>query len=75
MGKKGKNRINYLRKVVAVQNIVLEEKKRGVSQILVFRNVIYPRFFITEKTFYRWLGEPAKLELAELEEKEKIASI
>jgi hypothetical protein len=62
-----KNRINYLRRVVEVQNITLEHTRRGISQVWVYNNVIYPRFFISLKTFYRWLGEPAKRELAELE--------
>jgi hypothetical protein len=61
-------KINYLKKVAEVQNITLEHTRRGISQAWVYRNVIYPRFFISLKTFYRWLGESAKRELAELED-------
>jgi hypothetical protein len=61
-------KINYLRKVVEVQDMTLEHTRRGISQAWVYRNVIYPRYFISLKTFYRWLGEPAKRELAELED-------
>ncbi|MDR1199934.1 MAG: hypothetical protein LBK94_13155 [Prevotellaceae bacterium] len=64
-----KGRINFLKKIVEVQNITLEHTARGCTQIWVYRKIIYPRFFISLKTYYRWLGEPVKKELAELEEK------
>ena len=63
-----KGRKNYLKKVVEVQNITLEHSARGISQVWVYRNVVYPRFFISFRTFCRWLEEPAKRELAEIEE-------
>jgi hypothetical protein len=62
-----KNRLNHLKKVVEVQNITLKHTGRGISQVWVYNNVIYPRFFISLRTFFRWLEEPAKRELAELE--------
>jgi hypothetical protein len=64
------NRKNQLKKIVEVQNITLEHTGRGISQAWVYDNVIYPRFFISPRTYYRWLSEPAKRELAELEAKE-----
>jgi hypothetical protein len=67
-----KDRLNYLRKVVEVQNITLEHINRGCTQIWVYKKIIYPRFFISLNTFYRWLGEPAKKELAELEKNKKV---
>lgn len=67
--KQRKSRINYLKKVIEVQNITIEQTNRGVSQIWVYRNIIYPRFFISLNTFYRWLSEPAKRELSEFERK------
>jgi hypothetical protein len=64
-----KKQLNYLKKVVDVQNITLGYTSRGISQAWVYRNVIYPRFFISSRTFYRWLEEPAKRELSEVEDK------
>ena len=60
--------INLLRRMVEIQNITLEHTKRGVSQRWVYLNLIYPRFFISERTYYKYLGYPAKKELRDLEE-------
>jgi hypothetical protein len=52
-----------LERIVEVQNIVLEHTQKGVSQIWVYRNVIYPRFMISESTFKRYMAINAKKEL------------
>lgn len=57
------NNKNTLLKMIRVQNIVLEQKKRGVSQLYVYENFIRDSFLISYSTFNRWLSYPAKQEL------------
>lgn len=60
------NRRNFLIRVIEIQNIVLEEKKKGVSQIWIYENIIYPQFKISNSTFNNYLGIPARKELKKL---------
>lgn len=54
---------NTLIKMVRVQDIVLEHKKHGVTQLYVYENIIKDMFVISYSTFNRWLSYPAKQEL------------
>jgi hypothetical protein len=58
---------NKLQRIVEIQTITLEHTKRGVSQVWIFNNLINPRFFISESTYYNYLGMNAKKSLAEYE--------
>lgn len=49
--------------MVRVQDIVLEHKKHGVTQLYVYENIIKDMFVISYSTFNRWLSYPAKHEL------------
>ena len=57
------NNRNVLKRMVRVQDIVLEHKKCGVTQLYVYEKVIEPMFHISYSTFNRYLAYPAKLEL------------
>lgn len=57
------NNRNTLKKMVRVQDIVLEQKKKGVTQVFVYENIIKDMFLISYATFNRWLAYPAKAEL------------
>lgn len=57
------NNRNTLLKMIRVQDIVLEQKKRGVSQLFVYKNLIRDTYLISYSTFNRWLAYPAKQEL------------
>ncbi len=57
------NNKNTLQKMVRVQNIVLEHKKHGVTQLYIYENIIKDMFLISYSTFNRWLAYPAKQEL------------
>lgn len=57
------NNRNMLLKMVRVQDIVLEYKKKGVSQLFVYEHVVRDTFLISYSTFNRWLSYPAKQEL------------
>lgn len=54
---------NTLIKMVRVQDIVLEHKKHGVTQLYVYENIVKDMFVISYSTFNRWLSYPAKHEL------------
>ena len=57
------NNRNTLLKMVRVQDIVLAEKKKGVTQIFIYEHIIRDMFLISISTFNRWLAYPAKQEL------------
>ncbi len=49
----------------------MEHTRKGVTQEWVFKNVIYPNYTISRRTYYNWLGTPAKQELKKLEAQPK----
>ncbi|MBE9468994.1 MAG: hypothetical protein IMY72_11845 [Bacteroidetes bacterium] len=51
---------NRLKRIVKIQNITLENTKKGVTQQWVYDNLIYPQFFISQSTYYEYLRIPAK---------------
>lgn len=57
------NNRNILQKMIRVQDIVLEQKKHGVTQFFVYENMIRDTYLISYSTFNRWLAYPAKYEL------------
>lgn len=61
------NRRNLLTRMIDVQMIVLEHTSRGVTQEWVYRNEVYPKLRISRRTFYEYLGTPAKMELKKIE--------
>ena len=63
---------HFLKRVIDVQETVLEHTERGTSQIWVYRNIIYPKLHISRSTFNEYLAMNAKKELRELEEREKL---
>lgn len=61
-------RRNYLLKVLKVQEVYLEHKQEGVTDVHVFRTYIEEQFFICERTFRKYLGINAKRELKQIKE-------
>lgn len=55
------------RRALAIQEIYLEHSARGLSNVYIFRNYIKPVYFISERTFYRYLGRNAKKEVRQFE--------
>lgn len=49
--------------MIEIQNLVLERKKHGITQLHVYETEVYPRYFISYTTFNRYLSYPAKQEL------------
>lgn len=64
------NRKNLLIRVIAIQELVLERQKQGVTQKWVYENEVYPHYTISYSSFNNYLAMPAKRELEALEKKE-----
>ena len=60
------NRTNLLKRIIEIQNTVLEYQHKGTSQKWVYENIIKVRYFLSEATFYAYLATNAKKELNEL---------
>lgn len=57
------NNRNTLLRMIEVQNIVLERKKKGMTQKFIYETEIMPKYHISYATFNRYLSYPAKYEL------------
>lgn len=57
------NNRNLLKRIIRVQDLVLEQKKHGVTQIYVYEHMIRDTFLISYATFNRWIAYPAKAEM------------
>ena len=66
------NKENLLQRIIEIQDIVLEHKRKFVPQKTIYKMYIKEQFHISYSTFNRYLGVPAKAELKELPEKEEI---
>lgn len=60
-----------LKKIIEIQDIVLKEKSRGVSQAWIYRNMISNTYYISESTFNNYLSVNAKRELEMLVRREQ----
>lgn len=68
MGKKvSKNKLNYYKRVLIIQQIYTENNSQGRSNVWIHSNIIYPRFLICISTFYAYLTINAKAEIKKLE--------
>lgn len=68
------NRRLHLEKVIEIQEIVINEKKRGSTQIWIYDTIIADRFKISYSTFNNYLSINAKKQLAELIEQPKLTT-
>ena len=66
------NKRNILQRICEIQRITLEHTSRGVTQKWVYDNVIFPRFLISQTTYYKYLATPAKRELREIRETQAV---
>jgi len=60
------NRENLLRKIIAIQNTVLEYKKKDVPQKTIFEKYIKVQYHISYSCFNDYLAVPAKAQLQKL---------
>lgn len=50
-----KSNRNFLTKIATVQKITLEYKEKGCTQEWIYKKLIYPNYFISRSTFYKYL--------------------
>jgi len=60
------NKKNKLQLIISVQQITLEHTHRGATQEWVYREIIYPRYLISKRTYYKYLASRAKREIKAL---------
>jgi hypothetical protein len=63
-------RLNFLHRVLAVQEAYQNAKRPGVSDAWIWREHIYPAFHISERSFREYLEVPASRELKQLQTNE-----
>jgi hypothetical protein len=63
------NRLNHLKKVLAIQDIWQEFGRygKGYSDVWVFKNKVKDQYWISMSTFYKYLEIPAKKQIKEIE--------
>jgi hypothetical protein len=49
------NNANHLDKVLEVQKIVLAKRQEGVTMKWIYKNLIYPRYYISYSTFNNYM--------------------
>lgn len=64
------NKRNLLLKIIAIQEIVIKEQKRGATQTWIFENLIKDAFFCSKPAFDKYLARNAKRELEVLDKEE-----
>jgi hypothetical protein len=63
------NNRNLLKKIVVIQDITLQEKQRGASQVWIFENLIKEQYCISMSTYSRYLSINAKADLKRIKNK------
>jgi hypothetical protein len=66
----GYNRVNFLRRVIDIQNIYLRERERGATGEWVYRRMVAPVYHISKSTFQKYMSINAKKELHDIESKQ-----
>ncbi len=61
---------NLLNKIVAIQDIVKSNQKKGITMLWTFKYEIKPVHHISYSTFNNYMGRNAKKELESLDRKE-----
>lgn len=60
------NRKYYLKRIVEIQQVTLEEQKKGATLRWIYKNKIKETYHISYTTYSNYLGIPAKRQLKEL---------
>ncbi len=69
------NRINYLERVVVIQELVKKYQNTGSTLIWIYKNIVNPQFRISYSTYNNYLSIPAKKLLKEIKENMKTEMI
>lgn len=67
------NKANYYKRIIEIQNIVLELKYQNEDLYYkeIYWRYIYPKYHISYRTFHTYLGINAKAELKKMNEKQQ----
>ncbi|MDE5424019.1 hypothetical protein L3073_17525 [Ancylomarina sp. DW003] len=66
------NRKNFLEKVIYVQEYYSAQNKKGIPNTRIVQNLKELNIYISLATFYNYLATPAKREIKEIEERERL---
>jgi hypothetical protein len=65
------NRLNILTRIVIIQEITMQHTAKGVTQEWVYSNLVFPTYRVSRRTYYNYLGTPAKMELKKIDKQPK----
>ena len=66
------NRKNYLKRVLAIQEIALHHRAQGLFFKVIFHLYVESQYQISKRTFDSYMGVNARKELKEIEAMEKL---
>lgn len=61
-------RLNYFKRILEVQKVYAGHKREGLSDTYIFRTHIKPAFWISKRTFCKYIATNAKREIRLIEE-------
>lgn len=72
MSEESKVTESVTRRALEVQEIYLTWTKTGLSNVEIYRRYIQPIYFISERTYYRYLERNAKRDVRQFEKDDNI---
>ena len=64
--------MSYKVRVAEVNRIYDEHRRSGLSNVEIWRRYVYPRFFISERTFYNTLNASAVIDTEAVEREKQL---
>ena len=64
--------ISYKARVAEVNRIYDEHRRSGLSNVEIWRRYVYPKLFISERTFYNMLNASAVIDIETVEREKQL---
>lgn len=64
---RGYNKVNKYKLIIKIQELTIEHQQHGANLKWIFENIIEPNFFISDRTYSKYLGINAKAELKKIQ--------
>lgn len=64
--------ISYKVRVAEVNRIYDEHRRSGLSNVEIWRRYVYPKLFISERTFYNMLNASAVIDIEAVEREKQL---
>ena len=64
--------MSYEARVAEVNRIYDEHRRSGLSNVEIWRRYVYPKFFISERTFYNMLNASAVIDIEAVEREKQL---